>query len=134
MITIGSHAHGSHQFYSIVTRRDLQEHQAYVSHSIDIRGTQRTLLLFPVHRAHRFAQYAFRFRIREIATAILGVGVFIVTESFWLFGSKADCLDLMPGYAQQDERALDGIGASLTKREIVFAASALVAMTFYPHS
>jgi hypothetical protein len=47
-----------------------------------------------------------------------------------LFLAEADGVETVAGKAEADEVLLDGVGAAITKREVVFGGAAFVAMAF----
>src|SRR5258706_3226324 len=66
----------------------------------------------------------------EVAAAILLPARFVVLVAEGLFLAEADGADAIGGDAQGNEILLDGAGAAIAEREVVFGGPALVAMAF----
>ena len=52
----------------------------------------------------------------------------------WLFFAEADGAEAIGGDAQGDQILLDGAGAAIAEREVVFGGAALVAVAFDGHA
>src|SRR5258708_17659551 len=70
----------------------------------------------------------------EVAAAILLPARFVVLVAEGLFLAEADGADAIGGDAQGNEILLDGAGAAIAEREVVFGGPALVAMAFNGHA
>src|SRR5258706_2952598 len=66
----------------------------------------------------------------EVAAAILLPAGFVALVAEGLFFAEADGADAIGGEAEGDEILLDGAGAAIAEREVVFGGTALVAMAF----
>src|SRR5260370_41498273 len=70
----------------------------------------------------------------EVAAAILLPARFVVLVAEGLFLAEADGADAIGGDAQGNEILLDGAGAAIAEREVVFGGPGLVAMAFNGHA
>src|SRR6267378_168745 len=70
----------------------------------------------------------------EVAAAILLPARFVVLVAEGLFLAEADGADAIGGDAQGNEILLDGAGAAIAEREVVFGGAALVAVAFDGHA
>src|SRR5260370_38671466 len=69
----------------------------------------------------------------EVAAAILLPARFVVLVAEGLFLAEADGADAIGGDAQGNEILLDGAGAAIAERGVVFGGPALVARAFNGH-
>src|ERR1700736_2093965 len=65
-----------------------------------------------------------------MAAAILLPAGFVALRAEGLFLAEADGADAVGGDAQRDEILLDGAGAAIAQRKVVFGGAALVAVAF----
>src|SRR6266851_1752073 len=70
----------------------------------------------------------------EVAAAILLPAGFVVLVAEGLFFAEADRADAIGGDAQRNEVLLDGAGATIAEREVVFGGTTLVAVAFDGHA
>src|SRR6266849_9346391 len=70
----------------------------------------------------------------EVAAAILLPAGFVALGAEGLFFAEADGAEAIGGDAQRDEILLDGAGAAIAEREVVFGGAALVAVAFDGHA
>src|SRR6266852_1058304 len=70
----------------------------------------------------------------EVAAAILLPAGFVALGAEGLFFAEADGAEAIGGDAQGDEILLDGAGAAIAEREVVFGGAALVAVAFDGHA
>src|SRR5438876_7630461 len=71
--------------------------------------------------------------VEHVAAAVLPPARLVVIDAARLFLAEADRLDLCFGRSHQHEHALDPFGSALPERDVVFAASALVAVALDEH-
>src|SRR5574337_872769 len=71
--------------------------------------------------------------VDDVIAAVLGPGRFVVTRVLRLLLAERDGFDLAGAGAQQHHHALDGIGALLPERDVVFARAALVGVALDRH-
>src|SRR6266478_1201505 len=70
----------------------------------------------------------------EVAAAVLLPAGFVALGAEGLFFAEADGAEAIGGDAQGDEILLDGAGAAIAEREVVFGGAALVAVAFDGHA
>ena len=68
--------------------------------------------------------------VQQIAAPVLGALVLAVAERLWTLRSQADGGDLRCICTEHYQRALDHIGSTLPKCEVVFGTATLVAVAF----
>src|SRR6185295_18514834 len=71
--------------------------------------------------------------IADIVAPVLGPRRFIVARILRLFLAEADRVDLRFGRTGQHHHPLGGVGATLTQRNVVLAAAALVGIALDRH-
>src|SRR5439155_19688493 len=72
--------------------------------------------------------------IDEVVTTVLGPRALVVSGVPRLFLAEAHRFDLRFGRAEQHHHFLYGVGATLSKRDVVFAASTLVGIALDGHA
>src|SRR3954454_24747655 len=87
-------------------------------------GDRNGLPVWPVTRGRALLGF------QNVTTAVLRPALFVGVGAEGLFFPKAGGANTIGAYAQFGDLGLNGVGAILTEREIVFDGAALVAMPF----